>query len=70
MLTRFFIVLISLYQKAISPFLPQSCKYYPSCSHYAVKALKRHGLWKGLMLSAWRVLRCNPWSQGGIDDIV
>lgn len=70
MLTRFFIKLITLYQKTLSPFLPQSCKYYPSCSHYAVKALHQHGLLKGLVLSVWRVLRCNPWSRGGIDDIV
>ncbi|MFA6989292.1 MAG: membrane protein insertion efficiency factor YidD [Candidatus Gastranaerophilaceae bacterium] len=43
------------------------CKYYPSCSEYSIQALEKHGLFKGLCLSFWRLLRCNPWSKGGID---
>ncbi len=46
---------------------PGSCKYHPSCSEYALGALRKHGLLKGSTLAAWRLLRCNPWSQGGVD---
>ena len=46
---------------------PGTCKYYPSCSQYAIDALRAHGLFKGSLLSAWRLLRCNPWSHGGVD---
>jgi uncharacterized protein len=58
---------IRLYQRAISPGLPQRCKYYPSCSEYAVGAVRRYGVAKGLILALWRLLRCNPWSHGGVD---
>jgi uncharacterized protein len=44
-----------------------TCKYYPSCSEYAARALRKHGLVKGSAKAAWRVLRCNPWSHGGVD---
>ena len=44
-----------------------TCKYYPSCSQYAADALRRHGLVKGSLKTAWRLLRCNPWSRGGVD---
>ena len=44
-----------------------TCKYHPSCSEYAIQALRRHGLLKGSVLAAWRLLRCNPWSHGGVD---
>jgi hypothetical protein len=64
-----FIFLVRIYQKAISPFIPSRCRYYPSCSAYSVEALKKHGAIKGLILSAWRILRCNPWSKGGIDPV-
>ena len=60
---------IRLYQRAISPAIPQRCKYYPSCSAYAVGAIRRYGILKGLVLAAWRVLRCNPWSHGGVDHV-
>jgi putative membrane protein insertion efficiency factor len=46
---------------------PGRCKYHPSCSQYALGALRKHGLLKGSTLAAWRVLRCNPWSLGGVD---
>lgn len=61
--------LIRLYQRFISPLRPPSCKYYPSCSAYAVLAVERHGLLRGGALAAWRLLRCNPWSLGGVDDV-
>ncbi|MBE1466528.1 membrane protein insertion efficiency factor YidD [Kibdelosporangium phytohabitans] len=60
---------IHVYRKVISPLLPPTCRYYPSCSTYAVEALKTHGAIKGLWLAVWRLLRCNPWSSGGIDPV-
>lgn len=63
------IVPIKIYQKFISPCFPPMCKYYPSCSHYAVDALMKHGPVKGLALGTWRILRCNPWSRGGVDYV-
>jgi uncharacterized protein len=58
---------IRVYQRMISPALPRRCKYYPSCSQYAVEAIKRYGVLRGLVLAVWRLLRCNPWSHGGVD---
>jgi putative membrane protein insertion efficiency factor len=60
---------IRVYQRAISPAIPQRCKYYPSCSEYAVQAVRRYGILRGLILAAWRLLRCNPWSLGGVDPV-
>nr|WP_245241984.1 membrane protein insertion efficiency factor YidD [Streptomyces sp. NEAU-H3] len=60
------LALIKLYQWIISPFLGPVCKYYPSCSHYGFTAIDRHGAIKGTALTAWRILRCNPWSRGGV----
>ena len=60
---------VRLYQRAISPALPQRCKYHPSCSQYAVTAIRRFGILRGLVLTAWRLLRCNPWSHGGVDFV-
>lgn len=60
---------VTLYRKVISPWLPRTCRYYPSCSAYAVGALRRHGLFKGLALAVWRILRCHPWSAGGVDMV-
>jgi len=60
---------VRLYQKLISPVTPPSCRYYPCCSAYAVTALRRHGLMRGLPLTVWRLLRCNPWSRGGVDHV-
>lgn len=61
--------LIRAYQLLVSPLLGPRCKYYPSCSHYGLEAVRRHGALKGFTLAAWRVLRCNPWSNGGVDDV-
>ena len=56
------------YRKVISPLYGQVCRYYPSCSLYALRAIQYHGALRGVGLSAWRVLRCNPFTRGGIDD--
>jgi putative membrane protein insertion efficiency factor len=61
-------LLITFYQKFISPAFAPRCKYYPSCSSYALTAITTHGL-KGVAMAAWRVLRCNPWSHGGVDYV-
>lgn len=61
--------LVMVYKKLISPLFPARCKYYPTCSTYAYEAFKKHGFVKGFILSAWRLLRCNPWSNGGIDPV-
>jgi putative membrane protein insertion efficiency factor len=60
---------IRLYQRGISPVLPARCKYYPTCSAYAVEAVKQYGVMRGLVLAGWRLLRCNPWSNGGVDFV-
>ena len=60
--------LIRFYQKWISPGFAPRCKYYPSCSSYAATAISEYGL-KGIAMSAWRLVRCNPWSHGGVDYV-
>ena len=65
-----FEALIKVYKKFISAIKgAPRCKYYPSCSSYALEAFKIHGSVKGIILSGWRILRCNPWSMGGIDYV-
>lgn len=64
-----FLGLIKFYRKCISPLFPPCCKYYPTCSTYAMTAFQKHGFFKGFILSVWRVLRCNPWSMGGVDHV-
>jgi len=61
--------MLEWYQKYLSPLLPASCRFEPTCSEYAREALRKHGLWKGLLLSLWRVLRCHPYSRGGYDPV-
>jgi uncharacterized protein len=61
------IALVRAYQVATSNFAP-SCKYYPSCSNYAITAVGRYGV-KGIAMAAWRIVRCNPWSLGGVDYV-
>jgi putative membrane protein insertion efficiency factor len=58
---------IRLYQRLISPLIPRRCKYHPTCSAYAVDAVREFGAARGLVLAGWRLLRCNPWSHGGVD---
>ncbi len=66
---NFFILIIKIYQKFISPFLPEGCRFYPSCSEYLACAIKKYGILKGLGLGIWRILRCNPWNTGGYDPV-
>jgi putative membrane protein insertion efficiency factor len=60
---------INFYRRFISPALPQRCKYHPTCSAYAVEAVRTYGVLRGLVLAGWRLLRCNPWSHGGVDPV-
>ena len=60
---------IRLYQRFVSPLLPRRCKYLPTCSDYAVQAIRAYGPLRGAILAGWRLLRCNPWSHGGYDPV-
>lgn len=64
-----FIFFIKGYQKIISPILPPSCRFYPTCSEYTIQALEKHGVVVGSIKSIWRILRCNPLNKGGYDPI-
>jgi putative membrane protein insertion efficiency factor len=69
MVVRGLVVVIELYRMLISPFLPPSCRFEPTCSRYAQQALERHGFRRGGRLAVWRLLRCHPWSHGGVDPV-
>jgi putative membrane protein insertion efficiency factor len=69
LLRELFLLPLHVYRRLISPALPPRCKYYPSCSSYAVQAVRELGLIRGSILAAWRVVRCNPWSLGGVDEL-
>jgi len=58
---------IRAYQRFVSPLIPRRCKYHPTCSAYAVDAVREFGVMRGFVLAGWRLLRCNPWSHGGVD---
>lgn len=60
---------IRVYQRVISPAMPRRCKYHPTCSAYAVQSIRTYGILRGLVLAGWRLLRCNPWSHGGLDPV-
>jgi uncharacterized protein len=60
---------ITIYQRLISPAIPRRCKYEPTCSRYAVEAIREYGILRGAVLAVWRLLRCNPWSYGGYDPV-
>ena len=60
---------VRAYRRFVSPALPRRCKYHPSCSHYAVEAVREFGAARGTILAAWRILRCNPFSHGGYDPV-
>ena len=64
-----FVAPIRFYQRFVSPAFPRRCKYHPTCSAYAVEAIRTYGVLRGLVLAAWRILRCNPWSHGGVDPV-
>jgi uncharacterized protein len=61
------IALVYTWRYTLGALFPTTCKYHPSCSQYAIDALRKHGLVKGSILAGWRLLRCNPWSHGGVD---
>jgi putative membrane protein insertion efficiency factor len=63
------LLIIKMYQSFISPLFPPSCRYVPSCSQYAIEALKKHGIIKGLFLAIKRILSCNPWGGSGYDPV-
>ncbi len=66
---KVFIALIKFYQRAISPVFPHTCRFYPTCSHYSIEAIEKYGIFKGGLMSIWRILRCNPFNPGGYDPV-
>jgi putative membrane protein insertion efficiency factor len=64
------LLMVRLYQRWISPMLPPSCRYVPTCSDYALEAIERYGAFRGGMMAAWRLLRCHPFVKGGHDPVV
>lgn len=60
---------IRFYQKFISPLKPATCRFTPSCSQYAIEAIRKHGPFRGFLLAVWRILRCNPWGGSGYDPV-
>jgi hypothetical protein len=61
--------LIVVYRRFVTPFTPATCRYYPTCSAYGLTAIRTHGAAKGTLLTGWRILRCNPWTRGGVDQV-
>ena len=68
-MTTILVTLVKLYQWLLSPYFGQQCRFTPTCSHYAIEALKTHGAAKGLLLTVKRVSRCHPWHAGGHDPV-
>ena len=66
---RLLVGLVTLYRLLVSPVLAPSCRYWPSCSEYAIEALRSHGALRGSWLTARRICRCHPWSAGGVDPV-
>ncbi|MEZ0324203.1 MAG: membrane protein insertion efficiency factor YidD [Hydrogenothermaceae bacterium] len=66
MLAKIAIAIVKLYQKIFS-FKQPSCRFYPTCSQYSIMAFEKYGFFKGLLKTVWRILRCNPYSKGGVD---
>ncbi|WP_459893216.1 membrane protein insertion efficiency factor YidD [Hydrogenobaculum acidophilum] len=64
---RLLIKLVKLWQIFISPLYPSSCRFYPTCSNYAILSIEKYGAFKGSLKAIWRILRCNPWNRGGVD---
>jgi len=62
-------LMIRAYQLLLAPVVPPSCRFYPSCSHYAAEAVERHGPWRGLAFASRRLLRCHPWGGSGYDPV-
>ena len=68
-LRRLFVLPIRAYQRVLSPLTPPSCRFEPSCSEYGAQAILAHGVLKGILLGTWRILRCQPFSDGGLDPV-
>ena len=68
-LVRLYLFPVRFYRRFISPLTPPCCRFTPTCSAYAVKAVERFGIIKGTVLAVWRILRCNPFCRGGYDDV-
>lgn len=66
---RVLLAMLRFYKRSISPLLPPACKYTPTCSEYAMEAIQKHGVIKGVGLAIWRILRCNPFAKGGYDPV-
>jgi putative membrane protein insertion efficiency factor len=66
---RVVLLLLRFYQLSVSPFKPPSCRFYPTCSHYAVEAVEVHGAWRGILLACKRLIKCGPWHRGGYDPV-
>ncbi|MBW2466498.1 MAG: membrane protein insertion efficiency factor YidD [Deltaproteobacteria bacterium] len=67
--THFFLAMIRTYQLLVSPLFPPTCRFTPTCSQYAIDAIKYHGAVKGFFMALWRILRCHPFSDGGYDPV-
>lgn len=66
---KILIIFIKIYQKAISPLTPPSCRFYPTCSHYGLEAIEKHGALRGSWLAIRRILKCHPFHEGGFDPV-
>lgn len=64
-----FVLIVRAYQMVLSPLLPPACRYYPSCSNYAIEALEKYGAWRGGGMAVRRILRCHPFRPGGFDPV-
>ncbi len=68
-MTKFAVLLVRLYRLFVSPYIPTTCRFYPTCSCYMMEALQRKGFWKGMSLGLLRILKCNPFHPGGFDPV-
>ncbi|HEX7319373.1 MAG TPA: membrane protein insertion efficiency factor YidD [bacterium] len=69
MIEHTLILLIRIYQHTIGMLIPRVCRYEPTCSQYSIEAIREHGIFRGSGLAAWRIMRCNPWCEGGHDPV-
>ena len=68
-LSRVIVKMINGYRYWVSPFIPASCRFYPSCSQYALESYQKLGFWRATYLSLWRIMKCNPFHPGGVDQV-